>query len=106
MPRAFKDRPTDGSSRDAIAKRLALTRTVLGLSQKDFAGAADIAANTYSQYESGVSVPALDKLISICDTHNLTTDWILRGDPSGLPERLKLAIKLTRQARDELSPKV
>ena len=87
-------------SNEAIGERLRLTRMVFGLAQGDFAQKASIAANTYNQFERGRKRPSIENAIALCDTFNLTLDWIYRGDASGLPYRLHEAIKSIREARE------
>lgn len=95
----MKDRMSDGRSATAIGARLLITRQALGLAQKEFAERAGLAANTYNQYESGKNVPALDRANAICDSYQLTLDWIYRGAPSGLRYQLADAIKAIMSAR-------
>lgn len=76
----------------AIAKRLRATREALELKQREFAGLAGIAANTYNQWEKGERRPGLDQAIRLADAHRITLDWIYLGDMSGLP--LKISVKL------------
>lgn len=80
-------------SNDAIAQRLVVTREALGLRQGEFAARADIAANTYNQYEQGKNRISLDKAIALCDEFGMTLDWIYRGEPSGLKVALWNAIR-------------
>lgn len=87
---------TDQKSLDAIAQRLELTRTALGLSQSEFADRAGIARNTYNQWEKAKGRPQLDGAIALCQTYNLTLDWVYFGDKSGLS--YALAQQLTSAA--------
>src|SRR5258706_3691859 len=93
---ATPGRMVDVSRYKQIGRRLARAREALGLSQVDFCRAAGIAANTYNQYEKGVSRPELDKGLAICRAHGLTLDYIYRGDVSGLP--IRIAGKLVSDA--------
>lgn len=93
------DRPSDGSTAEAIGQRLRLTREVLGLSQAEFADRCGIARNTYNQYEQGKNKPQLQLAIDMCERFNLTLDWLYRGDPSSLPYKLADAIKALRAQR-------
>ena len=95
----MRDRETDGRDAHAIGGRLLLTRQALGLGQKEFAEGANLAANTYNQYESGKNIPALDRAHALCDAYQLTLDWVYRGDPSGLRYQLAEAIKALRSVR-------
>ncbi|MBA2126697.1 hypothetical protein DLM45_10785 [Hyphomicrobium methylovorum] len=89
----------DGTGLDAIGRRLALTRQVLGLQQNEFCERAKIAANTYNQYEKGKKRPSVENAIRLCEAYHLTLDWIFRGDPSGLRYETADAIKAARAAR-------
>lgn len=80
-------------SNGAIALRLVVTREALGLRQGEFAAKAEIAANTYNQYEQGKNRISLDKAIALCDEFGMTLDWIYRGEPSGLKVALWNAIR-------------
>lgn len=84
------------SSLAAIAKRLELTRTVLGLSQAEFAEGAGIARNTYNQWEKAKGRPQLDGAMALCQTYALTLDWIYFGEKAGLS--YSLAQKLNTAA--------
>lgn len=83
----------------AIGLRLELTRQVLGLPQNEFCGRAEIATNTYNQYERGKKRPTIENAIALCDAYDLTLDWIYRGDPSGLRYDTADAIKALKLAR-------
>jgi DNA-binding XRE family transcriptional regulator len=89
----------DGPGLDAIGRRLAVTRQVLGLQQNEFCERAKIAPNTYNQYEKGKKRPSVPNAIKLCDAYQLTLDWIFRGDPSGLRYETADAIKAARAAR-------
>ena len=71
-----------------IGDRLLRARTALGLNQRQFALQAEIAANTYNQWERAIGRPSLDQAMKLCDAHGLTLDYIFRGDISGLPMRI------------------
>ena len=69
---------------DAIADRLLRTRLALGLNQTALCARADLAKNTYNQWECGRGRPGLDYAIRLCDAFGLTLDWIYFGDESCL----------------------
>jgi transcriptional regulator with XRE-family HTH domain len=92
-------RKTEGRDKHAVAARLQLTRDALGKKQGEFAEAAGIKKNTYNQYETAKNLISLDEAHKLCDAHNLTLDWIYRGDQSNLRAVLADAIKAIRQAR-------
>ena len=76
----------------AIAARLQATRAALDLNQRKLCELSGIAPNTYNQWEKGRGRPDLDGAIALCDALGLTLDWIYRGDPSGLPQRIALKL--------------
>jgi transcriptional regulator with XRE-family HTH domain len=88
-------------SRDkaGIAYRLTLTREALGYDQGAFAQRAQLAANTYNQYETGKNAPNMEAAHKLCDTYKLSLDWIYRGDPSSLRRETASAIDALRQLR-------
>jgi transcriptional regulator with XRE-family HTH domain len=94
----------EGSSMEAIVLRLELTRQVFGLAQNEFCARANIAPNTYNQYEQGKRKPTVENAISLCDYYGLTLDWIYRGDPSGLRYDTADAIKALKIARTRKTP--
>ncbi|MFP5204060.1 MAG: helix-turn-helix domain-containing protein [Acidobacteriota bacterium] len=79
---------------DMIAKRLEETRLALGKKHVDFARAAGISSQRWSNYARGRRPLDIEIAIALCDDKNLhlTLDWIYRGDPGGL--RHDLAHKL------------
>lgn len=81
-------------SMEAIAKRLVATRHAFRLNQGDFAQRANIAHNTYNQYEHAKKRPSIDNAIALCEAYDLTLDWIYRGDPSGLKYSLAAQLNL------------
>ena len=93
------------NSKEAIGRRLQLTRRALGLTPGTFASGAGIPKNTYSQYESGTRTPALLFAVKLCDRFELTLDWIYRGDPSGLKYTLAEQIIRLRRERNSASRK-
>ena len=89
--RRYRDGPF---SQRAIAARLRATRrALLADNQQEFGDGAGISQSNYSQYENGHKRPSVDAAIALCETYNLTLDWIYRGNVSGLPYELASAIR-------------
>lgn len=84
-----------------IGLRLLHTRQALGIGQTAFAERAEISATAYNQWEKGKKRPSIENAIELCDTYDLTLDWIFRGDPSGLRYELANGIKAIRAARSQ-----
>ena len=79
-------------SPERIGKRLRMTRIALGYDGKQAEFAAEIAVlpTALSQWElayQGRTI-TIGAAIRLCDRFGLDLDWIYRGDPSGLPQRL------------------
>lgn len=77
-------------------RRLEDVREALELDQGDFALAAGVQPNAYSNWgkrKTGPSVPSAEKF---CNQYGLTLDYIYRGTLSGLPH--DLAVKLRKAA--------
>lgn len=53
----------------------------------------EIGANTYSQYESGISRPTVENALRLVDAYGLSLDWIYRGEPGELKSSLLDKIK-------------
>ena len=77
---------------DPVARRLALTREILGLTEKEFAQRAGVILSRYHLWETGRSPISLSSAITICDTHGLTLDWLYRGKTLGLPWQLAVEV--------------
>ena len=66
-------------SKEAVGRRLELTRRIYGLQQGEFARRAGLNQSTYNQYEKGVNMPNLSAAFALVDTYRLTLDWIYDG---------------------------
>lgn len=91
------------TSAKAVSARLELTRKALGLSAREFAGAAGIGDSTYSNYKKAKRSPEIENALKLCDRFELTLDWIYRGDPSGL--KYGLAEKINQLRRQSNTAK-
>ena len=63
-----------------FSKRLKELRTEAGYTQSDLAERINIHKQTISQYERGVRHPDFDTLSALCDTFNVSTDYLLGKD--------------------------
>jgi len=91
------DPDDSGDLKVDVARRLALTRSAMGVDQQDFGTEAGLSQPQYNQFETGKRRLTLDAALALCMHYNLTLDWLYRGDPSGLPYRLAEAIKQARK---------
>lgn len=65
----------------AVGDRMRSRRNSMKLTREEFAELADISAGYYGQLEIGTSQMSLDTLIKISKASNLSTDYILFGEP-------------------------
>lgn len=87
----------EGSGRAAIGARLELTRRAFDLSQTDLCKQTGLSNQAYNNYEAGYRIPNLESALILCNTYDLTLDWIYRGDMSGLPLKLADALRSLKQ---------
>lgn len=67
-----------------MSRRLRETREALGHPKAaPFAKAAGINPSAYSNYENGFRI-GLDAAIKLCETYELSLDWIYFGEPAAL----------------------
>ena len=77
---------------DPVARRLTLTREILGLTEKEFAERAGVILSRYHLWETGKSPISLSSAMALTAAHGLTLDWLYRGKVQGLP--LWLAVEV------------
>lgn len=59
--------------------RINLLRKKMGLSQEELANKIGVSRQAVSKWESGQSMPDLDKIIALSDLFGVSTDYILKG---------------------------
>lgn len=62
-----------------IADRILELRKVKGISQEELADKIGISRQAVSKWESGQSIPDLDKIIALSEYFGVTTDFLLKG---------------------------
>lgn len=85
---------------DPVARRLALTREVLGLTEKEFAERAGVLLGRYHRWESGSIPISLSSAMALCAAHGLTLDWLYRGKILGLPLWLAVEVEVCSAMSD------
>lgn len=63
-----------------LAEKIALLRKQKGWSQEELSDKMDISRQSVSKWESGQSVPDLDKIIKISDIFAVSTDYLLKEE--------------------------
>ena len=81
-------------SKAQAAKRLAQTQAALELSNAAIAQKLGVLPNGWSQYRTGDRTIPHSVLVALKEQFGVTSDWILAGDPSGLPHRLYAKIRI------------
>lgn len=62
-----------------MADRIHYLRKTNGISQEELAGKVGVSRQAVSKWESGQSLPDLEKIITVSDYFGVTTDYILKG---------------------------
>lgn len=75
-------------SKTQSAKRLIQTQAALELSNAAIAAKLGVASNAWAHYRTGYRSIPHKILVGLKEQFGVTSDWILAGDPSGLPQRL------------------
>lgn len=69
-----------------LAEKILELRTAHDLSQGDLAEQLEVSRQSVSKWETGQSVPDLDKIIKLADLFGVTVDELVREDPLPQPE--------------------
>lgn len=62
-----------------LAERIQRLRKQQGMSQEDLADALGVSRQAVSKWESGQSIPDVDRIIQLSDFFHVTTDHLLKG---------------------------
>lgn len=62
-----------------IADRIQSLRKAKGISQEEFANRIGVSRQAVSKWESGQSMPDLEKIVLLSDFFGVTTDYLLKG---------------------------
>ena len=65
----------------SLSEKILSLRTQLGLSQEELAEQLEVSRQSVSKWETGQSVPDLDKLIKLSDLFGVTLDELARDTP-------------------------
>ncbi len=81
-------------SKSQAAKRLIQTQEALELSNAEISQKLGVASNGWSMYRTGDRTIPHKVLVGLKEQFGVTADWILAGDPSGLPQRLYARLRI------------
>ena len=93
----------DSEAQKIMGSRLHVVRDALGLTQEDMAETMGVVVTTLSGWETGRNQIDIVKLAKAATRYGFTTDWVARGDMSGL--RKDLADKIESMAKTEPPPR-
>ncbi len=62
-----------------LGERIYQLRAAKNLSQEDLADALEVSRQSVSKWETGGSVPELDKLVKLCEIFEVSMDHLVRG---------------------------
>jgi len=68
-----------------LSEKILKLRTARNMSQGDLAEALDVSRQSVSKWETGQSVPDVDKLVRLADLFGVTTDYLLREAEAAPP---------------------
>lgn len=68
-----------------LSEKLLTLRTKAGLSQEDLAEKLNVSRQSVSKWESGSSIPEIDKILKISEIYGVSTDYLLKDEVEELP---------------------
>ncbi len=71
-----------------IADKLYKLRTKSGLSQEELAEKMNVSRQSVSKWESGNSIPAMDKIVELSKIYGVSTDYLLLEEIEEMPEEI------------------
>lgn len=80
-----------------LADKISELRRENGMSQEDLAEKLDVSRQSVSKWESGNSIPDLDKILKLSEVFAVSTDYLLKDD--ALPEKSAVAGEHERKLR-------
>lgn len=87
------------TSAAAVGARLSLVREARGFQQAAFAGLLDLTPQAYNAYERGRNMPQATTMAKVRRLTGATSDYLLFGDMTGLPNELVSAIRKLERRR-------
>ena len=81
-----------------LSEKILKLRTARNMSQGDLAEALDVSRQSVSKWETGQSMPDLDKIIKLADLFEISVDELVReGGPTELPETESKVVYVERE---------
>ena len=76
---------------NSLGERLYELRTKNEMSQGDLAEKLDVSRQTISKWENNMSIPELDKIISLSNLFGVSVDYIVKGEGEIPPQISEIA---------------
>ena len=70
-----------------LGQRIHELRTAAGLSQEQLAERLNVSRQAVSRWERDETMPETEKVVALADIFGVTTDYLLRNQPSPAPEK-------------------
>lgn len=83
-----------------VSEKILKLRKANNMTQEDLAEKLDVSRQSISKWESGQTIPELEKLVSMSEVFHVTTDYLLK--PSELDE-LSIKTEMLEKKQEELS---
>ncbi len=71
-----------------LADKLNKLRTSSGLSQEQLAEKMHVSRQSISKWESGSSIPTMDKIVELSNIYGISTDYLLKDEMESLPDEI------------------
>ena len=88
-----------------LAEKILALRTARELSQGDLAERLEVSRQSVSKWETGQSVPDLEKIIKLADLFGVTTDYLLRETEEQPPVQPQIVYVERAEEKPRLEPK-
>ncbi len=89
----------------AFYEKITRLRKERGLSQESLAAELNVSRQAVSKWETGDAMPDVDKIVSLAEFFEVTTDWLLR-DIQPEPVNPKISVKANGKSAEQFAPLV
>lgn len=83
-----------------LAEKVAMLRKQKGWSQEKLAELLDISRQSVSKWESGVSIPDIDKIIRMSNLFGVSTDYLLKDELEDVEQETVVGVEDTQEEED------
>ncbi|MCD8098555.1 MAG: helix-turn-helix domain-containing protein [Lachnospiraceae bacterium] len=83
-----------------LSEKLLTLRTRAGLSQEELAEKLNVSRQSVSKWESGSSIPGIDKILEISRIYGISTDYLLKDEMEELPGEVVADVYRPEEVRE------